>query len=168
MARRHWRFLVPLLIQVALLATVPARQQYTCDVGTTVLLKLAPVDPFDILSGHYMALAYEVSRPTGVGNLSDGNEVYVRLVESAEGIWDAAEIARERPTDRDPEAVWMRGRYVRNTIRYGIESYYIPEADREEIEDQLRDRLAESRAEVKVDSTGHAVLIRLHIGDRAY
>ena len=168
MARRHWRFLIPILVQVALLATVPARQQYTREVGTTVFLKLAPVDPFDVLSGHYMTLAYEASRPPGVEALSDGDEVYVRLVESPEGVWDARETALERPADRDPEAVWMRGRYVHRAIQYGIESYFIPEEGREEMEEQLRDRLAESRAEVKVDDTGHAVLIRLHIGDRVY
>ena len=172
MEKRHWRFLVPVLVQVVLLAAVPAKKLYTLEVGTTVLLKLAPVDPYDVLSRYYLRLSYEISRPPGVESLSEdlseGDEVYVRLVESAGGIWEATDTSREKPTDSDDEAVWIRGRYERNAIVYGIKAYYIPEAGREQVEKDLREHFAECRAEVKVDEAGDAALVSLHIGDRVY
>ena len=160
MKARHWRFLLPVLAQVVLLAAIPARGLYTRETGTTVMLKLAPVDPYDMLSGHHMTLGYEISRPLGVEDLADGAVVYVSLAESDDGIWRATGIS-----DENPGVIAIRGRCQRRRLVFGIESYYFAEAEREGIQAQVDEHMADALAEVKVDSHGGASLIGLHIGD---
>jgi uncharacterized membrane-anchored protein len=53
-------------------------------------------------------------------------------------------------------------------IRYGIEEFYIPEAQRYSIAEDLSRNVDKARVEVKVDGGGHAALQRLIIEDRIY
>ena len=53
-------------------------------------------------------------------------------------------------------------------ITYGIEEFYIPEAQREKIAEDLSKHQDKARVEVKVDRGGHAALERLRIEDRIY
>ena len=53
-------------------------------------------------------------------------------------------------------------------IRYGIEEFYFPEAQRDRIAEDLSRNVDKARVEIKVDRSGHAALERLRIEDRIY
>jgi uncharacterized membrane-anchored protein len=58
-----WRFWVPLVAQAIIILGVPAQALYTQMTGTTMILQVAPVDPYDILRGYYVTLGYDISLP---------------------------------------------------------------------------------------------------------
>ena len=64
-----WRMWVPLLLQIGLIAAVPATAVYTFITGKTVVLQTAPVDPYDFLRGYYQVLSYDISDRTNLQKL---------------------------------------------------------------------------------------------------
>ena len=64
-----WRLWVPLLLQIGLIAAVPAPAVYTFITGKTVVLQTAPVDPYDFLRGYYQVLSYDISDRTNLQKL---------------------------------------------------------------------------------------------------
>jgi uncharacterized membrane-anchored protein len=109
-----------------------------------VWLATEPVDPRDLLSGHYVALRYGISTAAAAGCETDGNApgdrtVYVRLEKSGEVIYTSdgpAEISaaiacqQELPAP-SPGEQWVVGHIGatgrRDEIVYGIERFYLPE-----------------------------------------
>jgi len=168
-----YAFAGAVLVQVLILAAVPGQKMYTLLTGRTVVLRTAPVDPYDIQSGYYVALYYEISRFSSVpGSVAfegqaDGTPLYVVLRQGDDGFWQAESVHQARP-DVPPDRVVIKGRKSCGSIVYGIEVYYIPEAARGTIEDDLRRHARDVRIEVKVDRFGRAALVRLLIGDRVY
>jgi len=178
-------FILAVLVQLAILAVLPARKVYALMTGTRVFLKVAPVDPYSIMSGHYMSLSYDVSRP-GDGrrrgtaspqntpllqsweDLKDNKKVYVILQAGPSGLWEAQAVHTSRPKNLAPGEVPIRGRKTRRGIKYGLETFYFPEAVRERINDDLRSHPNDASVEVKVDAFGNATLVRLMIQDRVY
>ena len=168
-----YAFAGAVLVQVLILAAVPGQKMYTLLTGRTVVLRTAPVDPYDILSGYYVTLSYEISRFDSVpGSVAfegqaDGTPMYVVLRQGEDGFWQAESVHPARP-DVAADRVVIKGRKSWRAIEYGIETYYIPEAARGTIEDDLRQHARDARIEVKVDRFGRAALVRLLIGDRVY
>ena len=67
----------------------------------------------------------------------------------------------------------IQGEVEYNLVKYGLERYYMPEDQREAINDRIRElgNSGNERSfvvEVKVDPQGNAVPISLWIGDRNY
>ena len=168
-------FIVAVVIQILILVAVPARKVFTKATGKTVVLKVQPVDPYSILSGYYATLSFDISRidafPNSRGIIqgySDGTWVYAIVENSDDGIWRPISLERELPANMPDNWAALLGRIHRGTIRYGIEEFYIPEAQRYPIEEDLRKNVDKARVEVKVDRSGHAALERLRIEDRIY
>ena len=171
-------FVAAVLLQALILAGVPARKVIVRATGVKVILKLAPIDPYSLLSGYYMRLNYDISRPINLpgrpGPAYEGGQeyktVYVVLKEGADGVWTAQSLREQRPALLPPGEVAIKGRYARyaTAIEYGIEAFYVPEEKRGEIETALRARTGQCRAEVRVDSRGNAALVRLMAQDRVY
>jgi uncharacterized membrane-anchored protein len=172
MSSRHWPFLVAVAVQALIVAGVPARRAYTLATGRTVFLKTRPVDPYDILSGYYVTLSYDVSdsgRLPGKPAFKEGEAVYLVLTEGEDGFWHAQSASARWPEAVPAGAVVLRGESKGwGSIAYGIESYFIPEGMGEEIEDGLRRARDRTRVEVKVDASGRAALVRLHVGSKTY
>jgi uncharacterized membrane-anchored protein len=169
-----YAFAGAVLVQVLILAAVPGQKMYTLLTGRTVVLRTAPVDPYSVMSGYYVTLSYEISRFDRVpgstafsGLEEDGTPMYVVLRQGDDGFWQAESVHPDRP-DVAADRVVIKGRKSYGSIVYGIETYYIPEAARATIEDDLRRHARDARIEVKVDRFGRAALVRLLIGDRAY
>ena len=170
MNRRLGWFVIAVAAQALILAAVPAKKIYTRQTGTTVILKTAPRDPYDIVSGYYVTLTYEIARPKGA-NLSYSSEstlIYVVLKEGADGIWGADSVHNTWPESVPDDCVVIKGKRKRGRITYGIESYFIPEEARDTVERDLRAHGGEARVEVKVDSFGNAAIMKLLIQDRVY
>jgi uncharacterized membrane-anchored protein len=90
---------VVVAVQLAILAAVPARTIRARLGGTGITLRTAPVDPFDVLSGHYVTLSYEVereSRDHAQPGLREGEEVWL-TVAYGEPAWTLVGVTREKP-----------------------------------------------------------------------
>lgn len=96
-------------------------------VGRSVLVRVEPVDPRDLLRGQYLQLGYAFGRPDRVWNVADdGADVWVVLRPEGEfHVFDHAE--RARPLRLPPDQVAIRGRHERWRVQFGIESFFVPE-----------------------------------------
>ena len=168
-------FMAAVIIQVLILVAVPARKVFTTATGKTVFLKVRPVDPYSMLSGYYANLGFDISRVeafpnvTGVSHgFSDGAWCYAVVERGDDGTWKPVSLEQELPDNLPDNRVALLGRLDHGVIRYGIEEFYIPEAQRYSIADDLRSNVDKARVEVKVDRSGHAALQRLIIENRIY
>jgi uncharacterized membrane-anchored protein len=130
----------------------------------TVLLKVEPVDPRDLMRGDYVILGYEISRvPPGtfLGGSSAreraGRTVYVMLEPDEDGRhYHGVGVVEEPPAN---------GPFIRGTLEasgrivFGIESYFVQEGKGKEYEQAVRDRRLS--AEVALSRDGRAALRRL-------
>jgi len=85
-----------------------------------------------------------------------------------DGFWNAVSVHQTRPESVPDGAVVIKGKLQHGRIIYGIETYFIPEDARDVVEKDLRENQNQARVEVKVDSFGHAALVKLLIEDRVY
>jgi uncharacterized membrane-anchored protein len=192
-----WRLLAPLAIQTGLIMAVPAQAFYTDMTGKTVILQTVPVNPNDVLEGNSLALDYNISRTANLSRLPgwqtlvskgrgsgrrlpDGTNVYVTLQEqisSGRGVpraWRPLRVSSDRPTSLRANQVALRGVYQDGSVNYGLEKYYIPENQRQQITNDLQAQRAR-RGQVppivvkaKVDPQGKAVPISMWVRDRNY
>ena len=180
-----WRFWLPLVCQAALILTIPAQSLHTQLTGRTVILKTAPVDPYDLLRGYSVTLSYDISQMSTLQRLPGWAEfekqarmnsdvdvasssfyLVLQAPKSADAQppqhWQAIRISRDRPTNLAENQVSLRGQISNNTAQYGLESYYIPEDRRNEINQNINAAQANRASQpivvaVKVDAQGHAV-----------
>jgi uncharacterized membrane-anchored protein len=167
-------FIAAVVIQILIVAAVPARKVFTLTTGKTVTLKVQPVDPYSVLSGYYVTLAFDISRLDAFPNARTATEFaygascYAVVEKGDDGTWKPVSLERELPGNLPENRVALLGKVHGGQIRYGIEEFYIPETQRESIAEDLRKNQDKARVEVKVDRSGHAALVRLIIEDRVY
>lgn len=168
-------FILAVAAQGAILAAVPGKQVYTRATGKLITIKTAPVDPYDFLSGYHVVLSYEISRPPGFDEPTRWDRrtareqpVYVMLKAGDDKVWSATSVHNTWPQKVPDGCLVIKGYPSYRRIRYGIESYFIPEKGREAIENDLRQNQRQAKAQIKVDRFGNAALIRLLVEDRAY
>lgn len=189
----QWRFWLPLLFQGFLILAVPARDAHTVITGTPVVLQTAPVDPYDMLRGYYQTLSYEISQRHRLQELPGGNELfntplygdrhfdfYVILEEPSEVAapgerplpWVPVAVSAERPDDLASNQIALRGQHRNWQILYGLERYYMPEDQRNDINNRISQIQMEEPesfvVQVKVSNGAHAVPISLWVGEENY
>jgi uncharacterized membrane-anchored protein len=164
--RRHERGVVVAAVGLQLLVlgemiaanTIPWAGRST----STVLLRVVPVDPRDLMRGDYVTLGYDISRvpPGGVRGLagptrsSRGETVYVALVPEADGRHYRGDSVSTTPP--------ASGRFIRGTLTewggvvFGIESYYVQEGKGHDYEAAVLQRRLS--AEVALAPDGRASL----------
>ncbi|MDX2244681.1 MAG: GDYXXLXY domain-containing protein [Leptolyngbyaceae cyanobacterium bins.302] len=184
-----WRLWVPLLFQSMLIIAVPAQDAYTYATGKTVVLQTVPVDPYDLLRGYSQTLGYEISQFDTLTKLPGGDllkssyvgDVYVVLEAPAVSTarppqaWKPVQVSRDRPTDLASNQIVLKGQSQGWRMVYGLETYYMPEDQREQINtaiNQINQNQRQERrpfvVEVKVDGSGNSVPVSLWIRDRNY
>lgn len=164
-------FVAAVLIQVLILVGVPARKAITLATGKNAVLKVEPVDPYSLLSGYYVTLAYDINRVTSFPNapeLSEGDECYAVIEMGEDGIWNPVSLERDLPANLSDDRAALLGRIKHGMIEYGIEEFFIPETKRVAIADDLRANPKKARVDIKIDGSGHSALERLRIEDRVY
>ena len=168
-------FIVAVVIQLLILAAVPARKVFTRVTGKTVVLKVQPVDPYSILSGYYTTLGFDISRVDAFPNargtfqgFSEGDWFYAIVEKGDDGTWKPVSLEHELPANLPDNRAALLGRINHGAIRYEIEEFYIPEAQRHSIAEDLSRNVDKARVDIKVDRNGHAALERLRIEDRIY
>ena len=195
-----WRLVVPLLCQTALILGMPAQSFYTHVTGKTVILQTMPVDPYDPLRGYSQTLSYDISRqenlqrlpgwkelipPTtpkstkaGSNYITPGKIVYVILEAPATTsnppkAWKPVGVSSMLPKSLAANQIALKGKSTPGSIEYGLETYYMPEAQRDYINQDInqtpqgRQRQA-FVVEAKVDEKGRSVPISLWVRDRNY
>jgi uncharacterized membrane-anchored protein len=119
--------------------------------GNEVELRLAPVDPTDLLAGEYLNLNYDISRmQSGVasdGNFSPGDKIYVELS-------GGTPASAMRYSHTPLSGIYIKGSYDGRRIEYGIEQYYIPEGAGGRIDSTYT-------AKVRIDARGNARLVEI-------
>jgi uncharacterized membrane-anchored protein len=153
-----------MLFQTALILTVPAQAVYTQITGKTVILQTVPVDPYELLRGYSQTLRYNISsqeslrrlpgwqnlpklKPNGnkLTFIEPGTRLYVILAAPGEPAltklpqaWKPVAVSLQRPSKLLPNQVALQGLAQNGFIEYGLETYYIPEDQREQINADLR------------------------------
>lgn len=162
---------VVVLLQSAALVGMVALKHHTLVTGTPVLLRTEPVDPRSLFRGDYVILNYAISSldyadVEGDDGFERHDPVYVMLREK-EGFWDAVSIHREMPVhgpgsvvirgDVQYSGIWTGGESRDGiNVRYGIESYFVPEGEGREIE--LPRNEGKVSIQVAVDDKGDAAI----------
>jgi uncharacterized membrane-anchored protein len=179
----RWRFWVPLLFQSALILAIPAHSAYTYATGKTVVLQTLPVDPYDLLRGYSQTLSYQISDSATLSKLPGGDQIhsgsfYVVLEAppannaSPPASWQPVRVSRDRPTNLPANQVALKGNWDAWRSTYGLETYYMPEDQREQVNQAIRQAQSQSPqafvVEAKVDAGGNAVPVSLWVRDRNY
>jgi len=164
-------------LQFAALLVLLAPAQFRASMATTtVVLKTEPVDPVDLMRGHYADLSYEIGRlgedqvewtadggpGQGLGAARGprrGDTVYVFL-DPGPGFSKAISASTDRPP---PGTIFIRGtvtglgssRDYAVSVKYGIEKVFISEARARRLE-YATEPLAVT---VKLDGEGRANVI---------
>ncbi|MCC5994742.1 MAG: GDYXXLXY domain-containing protein [Oceanicaulis sp.] len=156
--------------------------------GTEIRLDMVPVDPRDLLLGHYATLETPLHRldvtdlTDAPGRFARGDTIYVALRQDETGAWEAVSVHDRHPR----EGVAIRGKVLfsnslrdaaawgdesgvresgarrhRVTIRYNLERYYASRDDALALE-HMRDE-ARLRLIVSVNASGAAVIKGLEI-----
>lgn len=202
-----WRLWIPLILQIGLIAAVPAPAVYTFVTGKTVVLQTAPVDPYDFLRGYYQVLSYDISDRTNLEKLPGWKDLPGKLekIPCPRGVvcekqiyrvnqnisfyvileaptaatnsgrpqpWKPTRVSLKNPPNLPANQIAIQGKYNGSRMEYGLETYYMPENEREKVNDEISEAQRKQRqsfvVEVKVDKTGHAVPVSLWVRDRNY
>jgi uncharacterized membrane-anchored protein len=158
--------------------------------GREITVDVVPVDPRDLFRGDYVILGYPFSTTTRTtaqagepGSVAEADvalpkgsyrnaPVYVTLAQGDGGHWSRVAITPSYPSAIEPGQIVLKGRVdylwpgttadqMMGRIRYGIESYFVPEGEGREIEKQVREKKV--RAVLAVAADGTAALKALEV-----
>lgn len=119
--------------------------------GREIVLDIVPVDPRSLFRGDYVILNYGISRL----NLTDlngdkgfrrGAVIFVTLQKrTGQAAWQPLSATRKYPRSVDKDQVIIRGevragRDDNLRVKYGIETYFVPEGQGKTLEKQVRER----------------------------
>ena len=170
---RSWKIILIIALQIILLTTMIGSKYYTLHFGEPILLKTAPVDPWDMLRGEYVRLNYEISRVSGNikrdfktgADINNQSPAYVTL-EKKEKYWSVTGIYRERPEAKDGQIIIKASTVYYDSynneyqIIYGIESYYVEEGVGKKLE-----QLNNLEVVVRVDRFGSTAIEKVISGN---
>ncbi len=176
------------LVQTGALVKIVYDREALLKSGREIVLPVQPVDPRDLFRGDYVILGYDISQVTlpsaiesaNLGVLRRGDPVYVTLQPVANGGWIVTGLAETYPSHGTAGGVTLKGRVTygpftdprspstgaqRVSVRYGIESYFVPEGTGRKLEADVREK--KIQAIVAVGSDGTAAIKGLMIdGER--
>lgn len=116
--------------QVLFFAGWAYREETRLTSGPSILVRVVPVDPRDLLRGQYLTLAYEFSRDWDSSRagtrLSSGTPVWVVLRPEGE-VYVPARRSPARPPTLDGGEVALQGQVSGGRYVFGIERYFVPE-----------------------------------------
>ncbi len=169
---RHVLFFIALVVQLGILAYAPVGKMAILRNGRPVTLRIPSIDPFNVIRTSPMTLNFEIGYLPGLeeGTIERGETVYAVIVEDDEGVWNAIRWEKEIPEHLEEGEVVIRGRgsWWGKLVVYGIEKYFLPEAERAAIEKAVCEEGKVFLVDVIVDSDGDAAVLRLRVGDVIY
>lgn len=159
-------------LQTAVLAWMVIDRTILLKTGKEIVLPVRPVDPRDLFRGQYVRLGYDVSSvplrliegPRPVGSAP----FYVTIEQQEGGAWTPVRITASPPRETGPKQLVLKARTFYRfpsgdyspvgtvQVRYGIESYFVPEGEGPRLEALARDK--KLAVLVAVDGKGNAAL----------
>ncbi|MFN9399112.1 MAG: GDYXXLXY domain-containing protein [Dolichospermum sp.] len=193
-----WRLIAPLLFQVGLILAVPVQAMYTDMAGKTIILQTVSANSDNLFRGSSLNLDYDISRPEMLrkvsgwrewvrknsrrnGQIIQGSTLYLILQEQQSfnrnqfQSWKPVRVSINRPVYLVNNQVALRGNYENGLVNYGLENYFISDAQRQQINNDLA-QIQENRdsreepilVRIKVDPQGNALPTGLSIRNRNY
>ena len=180
---RWWILVAGLLVatvQLAVPGSIIAGRIALLSAGHEITLKTVPVDPRDLFRGDYVILNFAISRveladvphPDTIDEL---DEVFV-IISPQDDDWAVSSLSEAMPDTMPPGAQVLRadvdylsGEGANRTarLRYGVESYFVPEGTGRDLEKLVRDKAL--LVIVAVGPGGRAAIKGLVIdGERIY
>jgi len=166
---RESKFILAVAIQVAIILSIILINFAVLSRGASILLRIQPVDPRDLLRGDYLTFQYDISNlsyatPVESG-LAEGETIYLILRKDYK-FWSVRSAQKVRPAG---DQIFVKGKVASQGpgsyhIVYGIEQYFIPEGKGS----HLWKRSDEAFAWVAVDDQGNAVLKKIFVNDIAW
>jgi uncharacterized membrane-anchored protein len=147
--------------------------------GREIVVKVIPVDPRDLFRGDYVVLGYSFTRTGDIsvpGTTRKGDRLFAILKPATDDDWELVRVETAYPDNVDEGHVVLMGRarsvfkrgpdnVTKASIRYGIESYFIPEGTGKSLEEKVRDR--KIAAVIAVGGGGEAAIKALMVdGER--
>jgi uncharacterized membrane-anchored protein len=173
------RYFWPLLIIVAFVQSAALfKMVYDRDrllkAGREITMPVKPLDPRDLFRGDYVTLGYDISTlqksdipSVHFSDFRAGQTVYVTLSPKPDGGWSINGVLSKFPAQVAATDVVLKGRVnhvweapnsskgVLN-LRYGVETYFVPEGTGRALESKVRDHKIE--AIIALGSDGAAAL----------
>lgn len=148
--------------------------------GKEIVLPVEPVDPRSLFRGDYVILSFPASRLAGSlpgdrADLKRGDALHVVLERNTAGAWLPTAAGRQPPAGPSTpgrlvlkaRAQWIGGPGKDVTVRYGLESYFVPEGAGKELEKMVGKR--QVQVMVAVDAKGNSAIKGLIVdGKRIY
>lgn len=127
-------------VQSAVLGYIVVERALVIRDGREIILDVRPVDPRSVFRGDYVILDYGDVTLLGssvAGDLPKNKQaLFVKLRKGGEG-WQPVTATAIYPSDVDGDEVVLKGmlssRHSRQ-VRYGIESYFVPEGEGKQLE----------------------------------
>ena len=183
MLTKQTKFILAIALQVVIVFAIIIFKLSVLTGGTDVLLKIAPVDPRDLLRGDYATFQYDISNLDSYyankQQIRNGDAVYVVLRQSGR-YWMAQNVQKTKPVDG---GVFIKGTVSSGGVEtqsdifqnqgfnnsrihvvYGVEDYFIPEGKGQGFSFWNK----EAAARVIVDENGNAVLKQLYVDDKPW
>jgi len=159
------------LAQTAVLAYMVVDRVMLLESGREITLPIVPVDPRDFFRGEYVRLGYDVSNVPrrhleGRPPLTNA-AFYVVLEKKPDGAWLPVKASAAMPHETSADRIVLKARATYGwpmqgpadatvRVRYGIESYFVPEGQGKKLEDLAREKKLATL--VAVDGRGNAAI----------
>ncbi len=99
----------------------------------------------------------------------DGDTVFAVLEARGPGEpWRPVRLSADLPANLPANQAALRGRFNAWRLEFGLEQFFIPEMERQDVDRELQDNRGKARAEIRVDATGGSALVALHVGPRTW
>lgn len=176
--KRYQKILFPVIVaaQIAVLGFMIIKQELLLSRGTRVMLKCQPIDPRSLFSGDYVVLNYEISEigediiaKSDIKDIQhlEKKKIFVALKIRPDGkYYGAAAVSENMDVLKKLYPLIIKGRveYTDATlhVKYGVESYFVPQNEGSAIEGNLKD----VSAEVSISDSGESAISRLFLAGK--
>lgn len=171
--RTYWALLAAVaLLQTGVLIKMVYDRQTLLRSGREIVLQVQPVDPRDLFRGDYVILGYAISpvsiSPEANGaplnDIKRGAPVYVTLHADETGTWTVKQLSPAYPSSAAASDIVLKGLVqhvwqgtkqgeTQFSIKYGIESYFVPEGTGRALEASVREKKIQAVIAVATDGT---------------
>lgn len=142
-------FLINLVIIMLVVNYHIVQKENTLKNGSTMLLRLIPVDPRSIIQGDYMALRYKIEDTVPVKQLDEKGRIVVSLDKN-----NVASFVRLYTGEELESGEHLLLYRKRGKIKFGAESFMFQEGD-------AKFYMNAKYGELKVDMSGNSILVGL-------
>ncbi len=166
-------------LQTGVLLKMVFDRQRLLNTGREITMQVQPVDPRDLFRGDYVMLGYglspvimsELSNGAPLTGIEQGHPVFVTIHAAADNTWTVNKLSAAYPATVPPGDAVLKGlvQYrsdrgenvlpaakpgdIQFTVKYGIESFFVPEGSGKDIQDNVRDHKTQAVIAVAADGT---------------